>query len=560
MFLTPKAKDGIKRWYLRENARIDGESKRAWEVYLGTAELIYKKIMRAGPDINAISIRSFQYGKIGAVLAVNDELGFTDIVDRIVPKLQKKGVLTAGQYLLAFIAGRMHKPVSKNGMQKWFDKSYFKFLWKFNHTLSCQNFLNQMAYLDDDRMKTISREICKQLVKLGYEPDTILFDTTNFSTEMDPDEDDEDRTLAKPGFAKDGKFQNNLIGTAIATTNDNLPFPIDTYPGNRNDYDVINHVVDDLLNRIEEIKPGKSKKISLVIDKGCNSKDTIDKMRGKVSLIGSLRRCDYPKLMKIPMTKYNEEYITNEENKIKLYRTKDEVFGKIETVVVEYNGKSQKKQKLSYENVKEKFLNEVEGIKKSLEAQEKGTKKGRPLTEEGIRNRLYDVVPKKWRGVLKFYVGTTLEKKLDVRGWIVEEKEKELLRGFGKTIYFSTRDDLSSEEIAKTYKSLHKIEEDFHFLKDKVLIPVTPINHQDDLPIKVHIFLCVIGLLFYRYMLLKLKSEGVTISELVDALEEIKVGVVVSKDLKKAWHVVEEMDKLSSTIFSVFRLDRYVKK
>lgn len=70
-----------------------------------------------------------------------------ELIDSIVPKIKKEGTLTAGQYLLAFIAGRMTSPVSKNEMQDWFDHSYLKFLWMFNHSLSCQNFLNQMAYL-----------------------------------------------------------------------------------------------------------------------------------------------------------------------------------------------------------------------------------------------------------------------------------------------------------------------------------------------------------------------------------------------------------------------------
>jgi hypothetical protein len=49
------------------------------------------------------------------MLAVDEEMQFTQIVNSIVPKLKRKKVLTAGQYLLSFIAGRMCKPVQ----QKW---------------------------------------------------------------------------------------------------------------------------------------------------------------------------------------------------------------------------------------------------------------------------------------------------------------------------------------------------------------------------------------------------------------------------------------------------------
>jgi transposase len=117
-----------------------------------------------------------------------------------------------------------------------------------------------MAYLTDDRMKVVSKKVCDKLVELGHQPDTVIFDTTNFSTEMDPDDGDEDRTLPQPGYAKDGKFQNNIIGTAIATTKENLPFPVETYPGNWNDHMVVDKVIDDLLDRIERLRRNKAKK------------------------------------------------------------------------------------------------------------------------------------------------------------------------------------------------------------------------------------------------------------------------------------------------------------
>jgi transposase len=260
--------------------------------------------------------------------------------------------------------------------------------------------------------------------------------------------------------------------------------------------------------------------------------------------------------MKVPLSNYEDLYENKKGHKIKCYRTKVKAYGKLMRIVVEHNNDSHKKQFENYKKAKERFLNEVKSAKESLSL----TKKGRKPTEEGVRNRISDVIPKKWRSVFKFHVGTTLENALDVVGWVVNEKEKQLQRSFGKTIIFSTNDNMSSEDMVRTYKELYKIEEDFKFLKDNVLIPVTPINHRNDLPIKVHIFLCVIGLLFYRYMLLKLKNEGATISELVEALEEIKIGVVLPKEQKKVYHVVEEMEPSESKIFSILRMDRYVKK
>jgi len=176
---------------------------------------------------------------------------------------------------------------------------------------------------------------------------------------------------------------------------------------------------------------------------------------------------------------------------------------------VAYNKESKKKQIESYEKAKNRFLAEIDKILVSISKPHKGPK----LTQESIRNRLSDSIPKKWRSVFKFHVGNTLDKKIDVKAWVVKKKEKEFYRGFGKTIIFTDRHDMPTKDIVKTYMSLWTVEEDFKFLKDRVLIPVTPIYHHLDLPIKVHVFLCVMGLLFYRYMLWKLEDDELTLPQ-----------------------------------------------
>ena len=294
MFLFKKKINGRKYWYFGKNARVNGACKRVWEEYARAAELIYEKVKAAG-ELPEVSLRSYQLGRIGAVLTINEELGFTDIVDSIVPKAEKEGVLTAGQYMLAFIMGRMELPVSKNGMQDWFDHSYPRYLWRFDHSLSCQNFLNQMSYLTDERMKAVTEELCNRLAALGHRTSSIFFDTTNFSTELDPGEA-EGRTLARPGNAKDEKRGNNLVGTAIAVTVDNLPIPMGIYPGNWNDHLVIDNLIEDIVQRVEDIG-SEPKDIALVIDKGCISQNVVKKLRNRMHIVGSLRRRDCLDLM-----------------------------------------------------------------------------------------------------------------------------------------------------------------------------------------------------------------------------------------------------------------------
>jgi len=215
------------------------------------------------------------------------------------------------------------------------------------------------------------------------------------------------------------------------------------------------------------------KRLVLVIDKGCTSKDVITKVKDKIGIVSSLKRSDVPELMKLSLAHYSKLYTNAKENTIMGYRTRKKIFGNVFTVVVAYNKESKKKQIESYEKAKNRFLAEIDKILVSISKPHKGPK----LTQESIRNRLSDSIPKKWRSVFKFHVGNTLDKKIDVKAWVVKKKEKEFYRGFGKTIIFTDRHDMPTKDIVKTYMSLWTVEEDFKFLKDRVLIPVTPIYH-----------------------------------------------------------------------------------
>jgi transposase len=70
----------------------------------------------------------------------------------------------------------------------------------------------------------------------------------------------------------------------------------------------------------------------------------------------------------------------------------------------------------------------------------------------------------------------------------------------------------------------------------------------------------VIGLLFYRYTLWKLKEGNISLVELIRSLEKIRIGVLVNKKNMRVRHVVEEMDAVEARLFNRFRMDRWVQK
>ena len=144
-FLRKKIKKGKPYWYVVKKMRIGKTVKDEWEVYLGTVENILKKFQSVVPTEN-IKLKSYQFGKLAALLAIDEELGFTQIVNKLINKKKIQG-LTVGEYLLVTIFGRWCGPLSKKATAEYFNKSFLKFYYNIPHKMNTQNILNHMNYI-----------------------------------------------------------------------------------------------------------------------------------------------------------------------------------------------------------------------------------------------------------------------------------------------------------------------------------------------------------------------------------------------------------------------------
>ena len=222
------------------------------------------------------------------------------------------------------------------------------------------------------------------------------------------------------------------------------------------------------------------------------------------------------------------------------------LFGTKFTVVVSYNEGSYKKQSATYETRKIKILDKLSSIKQSIERKGRGRKKS-------MKNALIDAskaIPDDYRTVFLFGdAWGVFEYSVDPAG------EGKLYRKFGKNVIITDLNDWSSEKIVKTYTAKDFIEEDFKWLKNVMLIPIKPIFHWKDCRIKVHIFLCVMGLVFYRYLLWKLKKSNEQLSDMeaIEKLENIRIALVKleNRDVK---FVFETMDVDQTRLFSMLHL------
>lgn len=545
-YLEKKIIKGNTYYQLVRKTRINGKVKRVWSKYLGTPETI-EKVYDGYEEQTLLQLTSFEYGRTAALIKISDELGFTEIVNKHITKKDVEG-LTVGEYLLLIILGRASGPISKSKTAEWFQDSFLDIIWSFPHKLNTNNFTNHIDYITDDVMRKIEDDIGKKLVEQGIKPSTLFFDTTNFFTYIEHGED-----IPKKGKSKEKRYDKNLVGLGLAVSDTNIPFFHETYSGNIQDSKSFGMIFDKIVERLDSIDV-PYEDIVLVIDKGCNSKRNIGKVISKMHIVGSVKKNQAEELYDVSLDEFDLLYKTKKKDKVLGYRTKKEVFGTEFTLVVRYHPGSYKKQKQTYEKKKVEILKKLNEIKQSVVRVGKGKKKS-------IKNALIDaskVIPDDYKKVFPF---EGFEKENVFKFSFDEEAEKKLALTFGKTILFTDMHDWDTEKIVKTYNQKDFVEKDFMWMKGLMIISMKPFFLRKDNRIKVHSFLCVMGLVFYRFLLWKLKKQEEMLSEtrVIEELEKIRV-VLVKRGDKEPQFMFETMGLDQMRLFTALGLETVLKE
>lgn len=550
VYLYSTVRKGRRYWYLRKKERVKGVPTVVLNKYLGTDEEIIQRLQGGADRLEGIEVQSYAFGTIGAFLAADRELGLTQTIAEVT------GSRATALACLAFIAGRSEEPVSKNRMGEWFDRSVLAPLIPGMPSLSCRSYLYHMDKLPDDAVRTITFRLAQRMMALGHRPSTVFFDTTNFSTEMQPAPDDESRQLATPGHAKDFNLQAKIVGLATATTAEHLPVFHEVYPGKENDARLFQEVVDTMVDQLLKLGVA-SEELVFVFDKGMTSEAGWQALvRKQVHFVSSLKRVQAADLLQRPLRSYRAIYTTEQGEEIRGLRIPREVLGISGVIVLTYNASARKRQEKDYERAKRRFLTGVEEIAAKMSKPHRG----RRSTVQSVTERIEDRIPKKWRGVFKYHVGASLDDgftRFTVRAWVETKKEKILYAGFGKTVIFTDCKDWDDEKIVRTYFARSSMEEDYHVLKDVLLMPVMPIFHHMDTRVRVHAFLMVMGLLFYRWIQLKVKMP---IDRLARELSTIRVAALMDAGTKRVKFVMERLTEEAAPVAAALGLAALVPK
>lgn len=534
--IQKRKKKGHLYYYAVKVARVEGKPRIVWQRYLGSAKRILETYEQL--DELELALKTYDFGGVSAMLSIAEELGFQDIIT------SATGDEDAWRHFLLMVSGRFNKARSKNKTVEWYRETFLPMYWSGFKPYE-QEMLRKMDLLTDDVIDEIGMELSRALLGKGLKPELLILDPTNFFTYIQEGEE-----LPRKGKSKEMRNDKNIVNLALAVTQDNIPFCHMVYEGNKHDAKAFPELLDGIVEHLKGLDI-ETEELALVFDKGNNSEPNISRALKDVHIIGSATRSQVKGLFQVPLEEYEKLYTSNSGVDILGYRTQAELFGRDFTVVVSYNPATHKNQQKTYEKKKKKIMKALEGIKKRMIRRGRSRK----LTIEGAMKQALKAIYKDYQSIFK------LEIKDGAFDYHIDEaKERELYSSFGKQAIFTDLHDWTSERIVKGYNSKHLVEDDFKLMKGALIVPVKPLYHWKDRRIKAHIFLCFLGVMFFRYMLHRLSDLGMSAQAVAEELQKMRIGLVKVKGTKKAKIVVEQMSLEQANLFSILKLNGFVPR
>lgn len=544
-YLFQKKVRGKTYWYLGENKKVDGVSRRIWQKYLGTANIIKDRVEGVGPA----EIDVLEFGAIASVLAIGEDLKFVDIVNKVLPK-RNQG-LNVGEHLLLTIANRIDEPLSRNQFANWYEHTMLKrrFVVRSSY-LSSQGFWNHWKKISQDDIDKIQESLLKNILSFISVRD-LVFDPTNFTTYI---EEHKDQEMAQFGHSKSGVSGLRQVNLSLLVTKDcGIPLWHHTYDGNINDVSEFKEFITSLTSRITYFSKN-CKNITLIFDKGNNSKNNIKNIGKNLHfhIVGSLKPSEHRELFDIPLEQFNDEYESKSGEKTFCATTTKDVYDGAKKIVVTYNEILKYNQKLRTDKAIQKAINQLQNLKGRIK---NSTKK-----RDELLIKVSKIADKPYlRGVILY---TLQESKsgFDFSFHTDEQVYDQRAKSFGKNILFTDNLSLETTEIVKLYYDKNIVEEQIKNLKDTHIIRFTPMWCWTDQMIRVHAFTCVMALLFLRLLMKKINETTLNLSQdqLLDQLKKIKLALIKAPKSEKVKAKLSRLNDTQRVLINHLNLRRYL--
>jgi len=549
---------------LGQKKRVNGKSKRIWEVILCRKDQIEeslhdikRKLSRKLPKP-----KEFAFGLVYSLLSISKELGLTEIINECT--IKRKQGFSVGEYLTLLAINRAVALNSKNRVRKWFDKTALsRGFPDISESLTTQNILNQMEYLDQETIRSVEEIISKKLYsEFGLKSDCFLFDPTNFFTYI---REYKKNTIAQRGHNKKKRNDLRQVSMSLLVTRNecNVPVMHETYEGNVPDVSHFKQVLALMERRFKAIGL-ELPKITLVFDKGNNSKDAYIFLDSKhIHFVSSIRpsmNISKP-LLDVPLSEYEELWAKKNGRKVFGYRTTTTAYlgkSKQNTLIATFDEDTFALQEHNLDESIAKAILKLEEffkIQLNTKPQWKDPKKVVAKIKRDI------LKTKKLRSIIvisveKMHNGLELTWKID------DTAREEYLKNLGKSIIFSSRNEWSTLEIVKTYRAQIDVERQFKELNKRGRISVMPMYVWTNEMIRVHMFISVLALLLSNLFYRKIQLAGITDSKDIcfEALEDVKEIRLYYNDKSPPDVLLTQMSPLQRKLFKILDLKRFKGK
>jgi len=553
-----KKKKGRPYLYVREIARVGGKPKVVSQIYIGSPQRVAG--LASGHEAGAVKLKVEEFGALWLARQIDRDVDLARIVDDVVPEGAREEGPSVGEYFLYCIWNRMCQAVSKNRLARWYERTAVQHIRPVDlGELTSRRYWEKWDRVSEKALEEISRIFFKRVWELeAPAADCLLFDTTNYYTFMASDTPSE---LAQRGKNKEGRHHLRQVGLGLLVSRDSrLPLYYCAYPGNLHDSRQFEAIMDEMFGIACGLHQTKER-LTVVIDKGMNSEGNfgwIDE-HSRIHFITTYSTYFSQDLAATGLERFepadtakNRRLVRDgkEEDRILVYRTSGEYWGKERAVVVTYNPATARKKSYTLESKLETVRQELLAMRSKVRDKAPHWRNSGKIQERYLRlcERLHlssDLY------ALEF-TRTAEGLSMSFRKDIVRVEKKRAM--FGKNIIITDNVDWTTAEIVEASFDRWQVEERFRLSKQDDLVAMQPLRHWTDSKIRCHLFSCVVAMTYLRMVELRLKSAGITrtAEDVMDDMSHLHSVLLLRQGGRKPDRRLEIPTKTQAEVLSAF--------
>lgn len=542
--LICKTVKGNKYWYIVESRRINGKVRQEVIEYIGNQKKLSERVLGNMKSAHSIPenliVKSYSYGDSYALFRMADALGIPEILDTVLPAGKRDGIKRSTSLLLAALH-RTVQPGSKKKFSSWFaGTSLPARLGIKPQIMTSQHFWDQMDGISLEELRNAEDAITKKVLEtydLGLEK--LALDYTNYFTFINSENQRSD--LAQRGRNKQKRYDLRQCSLAIVTSKEcNIPLFSHVYEGNRNDQTEFRDYVKLLKERLPSYDP---EQITLIFDGGSNTKENLKTLDMHYICSFSLSYCK--ELYQIELSEYTDMDLAK--RTVKAYRSTKQIWGRERECILTFSEALYKGQLSELDENLKKTIQSLEELKEKI----RNPKSRISKTRENLEVRCKKLLSRRFmEEIIQVTAGQA-----EIKYEIDEEKQQKIIKQyFGKKLTITDQSKWTTEEIMDAYYEQDCIEKLFRDTKGSKHMSLRPIYHWTDQKIRVHIFICLLGLTLISLLQKEVQANGLKISK--DQLIEELAGIRESwmreaRGEKKVTKALEEMSPKQSEIWKV---------